>query len=48
MVIAVSILHKTEFAVFGTTYFLTQVPILLGGILVFRLTGRAHLGGVLG
>jgi BASS family bile acid:Na+ symporter len=36
--IAVTILGRVEFAVFATAYFLTQVPILLTAVLMFRCT----------
>lgn len=37
--IAVSILHQTEFALFATTMFMAQLPILLGaGLILRRLT----------
>jgi len=34
--IAVSILHQTEFALFATTMFMAQVPILIGAGLILR------------
>ena len=34
--IAVSILHQTEFALFATTMFMAQLPILLGAGLILR------------
>jgi bile acid:Na+ symporter, BASS family len=34
--IAVTVLGRVEFAVFATAYFLAQVPILVGAVLVFR------------
>jgi bile acid:Na+ symporter, BASS family len=34
--IAVTVLGRVEFAVFATAYFLSQVPILLAAVLVFR------------
>jgi ACR3 family arsenite efflux pump ArsB len=36
--IAVTVLGRVEFAVFATAYFLSQVPILLAAVLVFRYT----------
>jgi hypothetical protein len=34
--LAVTVLHQLEFAVFATTYFLSQVPLLLAAAVVFR------------
>jgi BASS family bile acid:Na+ symporter len=42
IVIAVTVLQNVEFAVFGTAYFLAQVPIILGVITVFRFRRRYH------
>jgi ACR3 family arsenite efflux pump ArsB len=36
--IAVTLLGRVEFALFATTYFLTEVPLMLGAILIFRVT----------
>ena len=36
--IAVTLLHRPEFAVFATTYFITEVPLMLIAIRVFRAT----------
>jgi hypothetical protein len=33
----VTVLGRTEFAVFATAYFLSQVPILVGAVLLIRL-----------
>ena len=35
-VLAVTVLGRTEFAVFATAYFLCQVPLLLAAVLLFR------------
>ena len=35
---AVTLLGRVEFALFATTYFLTEVPLMLGAILIFRVT----------
>jgi BASS family bile acid:Na+ symporter len=43
IVIAVTVLQNVEFAVFGTAYFLAQVPIILGFIAVFRFRRRYHI-----
>jgi bile acid:Na+ symporter, BASS family len=40
--IAVTVLGKTEFAVFGTAYFLAQTPLLLLAVLAFRCL---YIGG---
>jgi ACR3 family arsenite efflux pump ArsB len=37
--VAVTALGRVEFAVFATAYSLTQVPVLLAAVLVFRRTG---------
>jgi ACR3 family arsenite efflux pump ArsB len=34
--IAVTLAGRVEFAVFATTYFLTEAPLMLGAIIVFR------------
>ncbi len=34
--IAVTLAGRVEFAVFATTYFLTEIPLMLGAIAVFR------------
>jgi ACR3 family arsenite efflux pump ArsB len=43
--IAVTLLGRTEFAVFASVYFLTELPIMLAAVAVWRwrqnLTGRA-------
>jgi bile acid:Na+ symporter, BASS family len=39
--IAVTVLGRVEFAVFATAYFLAQVPILVGAVLVFRYVRAA-------
>jgi bile acid:Na+ symporter, BASS family len=39
--IAVSILHQTEFALFATTMFMAQVPILIGAGLILRRFSHA-------
>jgi ACR3 family arsenite efflux pump ArsB len=36
--IAVTLAGRVEFALFATTYFLTEIPLMLGAIAVFRLT----------
>jgi BASS family bile acid:Na+ symporter len=38
--IAVTLLGRVEFARFATTYFLTEVPLMLGAILIFRTFAR--------
>jgi len=38
--IAVTVLGRVEFARFATTYFLTEVPLMLGAILMFRAAER--------
>lgn len=40
--IAVTVLGRSEFAVFGTAYFLAQVPTLLAAVCVFRVTQLDH------
>lgn len=39
--IAVTLLHRVEFATFATTYLLTEVPLLLLAIAAFRARGQA-------
>jgi ACR3 family arsenite efflux pump ArsB len=34
--IAVTLAGRVEFALFATTYFLTEAPLMLGAIIVFR------------
>ena len=34
--IAVTLAGRVEFAVFATTYFLSEIPLMLGAIAVFR------------
>lgn len=49
--IAVTVLGRSEFAVFATAYFLTQVPIVLAAVFVFRRTRvdeSCHVPGVAG
>jgi bile acid:Na+ symporter, BASS family len=38
--IAVTLLHQVEFAVFATTYFVTELPLMLLGIVAFRVGER--------
>jgi len=38
--VAVTVLGRTEFAVFATAYFLSQVPIPFAALTLFRLTRR--------
>ena len=38
--IAVTLLHQVEFAVFAVTYFLTELPLMLLGIVAFRAGER--------
>jgi len=37
MAIAVTILNRIEYAVFAVVYFLTEVPLLLGAVAVYRM-----------
>lgn len=46
--IAVTVLGRSEFAVFATGYFLAQVPMLLAGVCVFRRTQPAGAETVAG
>ena len=39
--VAVTVLGRTEFAVFATAYFLNQVPILFAALALFRLSRRS-------
>ena len=41
--IAVTLLDRLEFAIFATTYFLTEVPLMLAAIALFRGSSRARL-----
>ena len=45
--IALTLGGRVEFAVFATTYFLTEIPLMLGAIAVYRrwLTAARHPGG---
>jgi predicted Na+-dependent transporter len=45
MAIAVTILNRIEYAVFAVVYFLTEVPLLLGAVTVYRMwrTQAVHL-----
>jgi len=43
--IAVTLLGRTEFALFASTYFLTELPIMLLAIGIFRRSRRAGNGG---
>jgi BASS family bile acid:Na+ symporter len=36
MVIAITLLNRVEFATFATIYFLTEVPLLLGAVAIYR------------
>jgi ACR3 family arsenite efflux pump ArsB len=36
MAIAVTILNRIEYAVFAVVYFLSEVPLLLGAVAVYR------------
>jgi BASS family bile acid:Na+ symporter len=36
LAIAVSVLGRVEFARFGATYFLTEIPLMLGAVMVFK------------
>ena len=36
MVIAITLLDRLEFATFATIYFLTEVPLLLGAVAIYR------------
>ena len=38
LAIAVSVLGRVEFARFGATYFLTEIPLMLGAVMVFKKT----------
>jgi bile acid:Na+ symporter, BASS family len=46
--VAVTVLGRVEFAVFATAYFLTQAPILLTAVLVFRCTRFTHRNDIKG
>jgi len=39
--IAVTLAGRVEFALFATTYFLTEAPLMLGAIIVFRQSRKA-------
>ena len=39
--IAVTLLGRTEFAAFATIYFLTELPLMLGAVIVWRRASRA-------
>ena len=42
--LAVTVLGRLEFAVFATAYFLSQVPLLLVAVLLYRAVGAAAPG----
>jgi BASS family bile acid:Na+ symporter len=39
--VAVTLLHRVDFAVFATTYFLVELPLMLAAVAVFRWRGAA-------
>lgn len=43
LAIAVTVLGRVEFARFGATYFLTEIPLMLGAVAVFRSTYNSQL-----
>jgi BASS family bile acid:Na+ symporter len=43
LAIAVTVLGRVEFARFGATYFLTEIPLMLGAVAVFRSTYKSQL-----
>jgi len=44
MAIAVTLLGRVEFARFAYTYFLTEIPLMLGAIVLFRRSQRTPVG----
>jgi BASS family bile acid:Na+ symporter len=42
VVIAITLLNRIEFATFATVYFLTEVPLLLGAVAIYRQNAKAE------
>ena len=40
---AVTLAGRVEFALFATTYFLTEAPLMVGAIIVFRRLRQRHV-----
>jgi hypothetical protein len=44
--IAVTLAGRLEFALFATTYFITEAPLMLGAIIVFRRVSTPAASGL--
>jgi ACR3 family arsenite efflux pump ArsB len=46
MVITITLLNRIEFAAFATVYFLTEVPLLLGAVAIYRRNAKVEIHGL--